>query len=362
MMTYDTAFEIDGQEISINAPTYFIADIAANHDGDLERAKDLIWKAKEAGADSAKFQHFMADRIVSDVGFAGPEGQVSHQASWKKSVVEVYDQYHTRRDWTDTLRETCEEAKIAFMTTPYDFEAIDMFADIIPAYKIGSGDITFHAAVARIAAIGKPVLLACGATTMDEVVQAVDVILRHNRKLCLMQCNTNYTGSLENFGFVNLRVLQSFAIRWPGLPLGFSDHTPGHSAVLGAVALGARVVEKHFTDDNSREGPDHSFALNPTTWRAMVDATRELEASLGDGIKRIEGNESETVVIQRRALRLTGDLPAGTVLEEAHVEALRPCPVGAIDPTHMGDVVGKVLTADKARGKELYWTDLASSS
>lgn len=362
MMLYDTAFEIDGQEVSINAPTYFIADIAANHDGDLERAKDLIWKAKEAGADCAKFQHFTADRIVSDVGFAGPEGQVSHQAGWKKSVVEIYDQYHTRRDWTDVLRRTCEEAKITFMTTPYDFEAIDMFATIIPAYKIGSGDITFEAAVDRIAAVGKPVLLATGAATMEEVEHAVEVILARNRKLCLMQCNTNYTGSLDNFRHVNLKVLQSFAIRWPGLPLGFSDHTPGHSAVLGAVALGARAVEKHFTDDNDREGPDHSFALNPVTWRDMVDATRELESALGDGIKRIEGNEGETVVIQRRALRLTGDLKAGSVIEEKHIEALRPCPVGAIDPTHANEVIGRTLVTDKARGKEVYWSDLSSSS
>src|SRR5438034_359237 len=146
-------------------------------------------------------------------------------------------------------------ADIEFMTTPYDIEAVRMFANIVPAYKIGSGDITFHSLLREIARQGKPVLLATGAATMEEVEEAANVILIENPALCLMQCNTNYTGSLENFGFVNLEVLHSFAARWPGMPLGFSDHTPGHSAVLGAVAFGARVVEKHFTDDNSRVGP-----------------------------------------------------------------------------------------------------------
>ena len=357
-MKYSHSFKIGDAEISATAPTYFIADIAANHDGDLGRAKDLIWLAKEAGADCAKFQHFLANRIVSDVGFSDGVGQVSHQASWKKSVAEIYDQYHTRREWTDELVRTCREAEIEFMTTPYDAEAVQMFKDVVPAYKVGSGDITFHSLLGEIARTGKPVLLATGAADMKDVEQAVEAILTHNPDLCLMQCNTNYTGSLENFGYVNLRVLKSFAERWPGMPLGFSDHTPGHSAVLGAVAYGARVVEKHFTDDNSREGPDHSFALNPITWRAMVDATRELELALGDGTKRIERNEEQTVVIQRRALRMVDDVPAGTVLREEHLESLRPCPEGAVPPSRLDDVIGRTLKADKSRGKELMWADL----
>jgi len=356
---YATSFEIAGREISLDSPTYFIADIAANHGGDLERAKDLIWLAKEAGADVAKFQHFLAAKIVSDVGFSHGVGQVSHQASWKKSVPEIYHQYHTRREWTGALIATCGDADIAFMTTPYDAEAVRMFADLVPAYKIGSGDITFHSLLREIAVVGKPVLLATGAATMAEVEQAVDVLLESNPALCLMQCNTNYTGSLENFRFVNLRVLEQFARRWPGMPLGLSDHTPGHSAVLGAVTLGARVIEKHFTDDNSREGPDHSFAMNPVTWRAMVDATRELEYALGDGTKRIEENEHETVVIQRRALRMTGPLAAGSVIAAEDLEALRPCPEGAIPPSKLDRVIGRTLKVDKDCGRELMWADLA---
>ena len=141
--------------------------------------------------------------------------------------------------------------------------------------------------------------MATGASKLNEVKNAVDIITEVNPNLCLMQCNTNYTGSTENFKYVNLKVLQTFNQIWPSIPLGFSDHTPGHSAVLGAITLGARVVEKHFTDDNSREGPDHSFAMTPKTWSEMVNASRELENSLGDGIKRIEKNEIETIIVQR---------------------------------------------------------------
>lgn len=358
-MKYTDSFKIGHRTISRDHPTYFIADIAANHDGDLNRAKELIWRAKEAGADCAKFQHFLADKIISAIGFNDMKAQVSHQSSWKKDVHEVYNYYHTRRDWTQSLIETCHQADIEFMTTPYDLEAIDLFAPLVPAFKIGSGDITFHSAIAQMARTGKPLLLATGAANMEDVRRAVDLVLGYTPELCLMQCNTNYTGSVENFRYVNLNVLKTFSAIWPGMLLGFSDHTPGHSAVLGSVALGARIVEKHFTDDNSREGPDHAFALNPATWRAMIDATRELEAALGDGIKRVEPNERETVIIQRRAVRVKDALPAGTVLTTQHLECLRPCPVDAVTPAEIDQVLGKCLLDDKKAGKELLWTDLA---
>lgn len=361
-MRYDTSLNLAGREIALDQPTYFIADIAANHDGDLERAKDLIRVAREAGADCAKFQHFLAKDIVSDHGFRNLGGQQSHQSGWNKSVFEIYEQYHCPRDWTDALVETCREAGIDFMTTPYDFEAIDAFADLIPGYKIGSGDVTWHDAIARIASKDKPVFLATGASSMSEVEGAVDAVLAQNRQLCLMQCNTNYTGDLENYRFVNLNVLRSYAVHWPGMVLGLSDHTFGPSTVLGAVALGARVIEKHFTDDNSREGPDHHFAMNPVTWREMVDRTRELELSLGDGVKRIEGNETETVVIQRRALRAKSDIPAGTVLTIDHLEALRPCPPDALPPHRQADVAGKKTTRQITAGDHIRWADLTSQS
>jgi N-acetylneuraminate synthase len=153
-----------------------------------------------------------------------------------------------------------------------------------------------------------------------------------------MQCNTNYEGSVDNIHHVNLRVLTQYAQRYPDATLGLSDHTPGHVTVLGAVALGARVVEKHFTDDTSRVGPDHGFSMDPTTWRQMVEATRMLEAALGTEVKCVEDNELQTVVLQRRCVRAARDIAAGTVLTRADIEVLRPAPPEAF-PAHAIDQV-----------------------
>src|SRR5271166_5176984 len=341
MMPYDTSIQLNGREISPAAPVYFIADIASNHDGDLERAKALILAAKDAGADAVKFQHFKAEQIVSDYGFRSLGALLGHQNKWGKPVFDVYRQYECNRDWNLTLVEVARKAKIDFMTTPYDYEAVAMLDSYLPAYKIGSGDITWIEFVRHVAAQGKPIMLATGASSMADVERAVEAILSVNRKLVLMQCNTNYTGSIENFRYVNLRVLETYAKRWPDLIRGLSDHTPGHATVLGAVALGARVIEKHFTDDNGREGPDHPFSMSPVTWRSMVDRCRELEAALGDGYKRVETNERDTVVLQRRCLRLKGPKRAGEALAPGDLEYLRPAPPESIEPYRLEVAVGK---------------------
>lgn len=336
-------FKIEGKLIGHKYPTYFIADIAANHDGDLERAKDLIYLAKVAGADAAKFQHFQAETIVSDYGFKSLGGQQSHQAKWKKSVFEVYADASVSLEWTETLKETCEKAGITFFTTPYSLEVIDHLDTFVPAYKIGSGDITWFELIRKIAKTNKPVILASGASTHDEVYRAIKEILAFNTDVCLMQCNTNYTASLDNFRYIHLNVLKTYRAMFPDLILGLSDHTPGHATVLGAVALGARMIEKHFTDDTKRTGPDHAFSMDPQTWREMVDRTRELELALGSGIKKVEENEQDTVVLQRRALRATKDLPVGHIIQASDFLPLRPCPHDAISPFELNIVTGKVL-------------------
>jgi sialic acid synthase SpsE len=361
-MRYASRLTIGGREIALDRATYFIADIAANHDGDLERAKDLIKRARDAGVDAVKFQHFKADKIVSDFGFRQLGGQLAHQSSWKKSVFEVYRQYSIDRDWDSILVETARTVGIDWMTTPYDREATDKVAPLVPAFKIGSGDITWLESIEHIAGKGKPVLLATGASHLPEVERAVEAVLKHNPQLCLLQCNTNYTGDLENIRHVNLRVLQSYAVHWPGLPLGLSDHTPGHATVLGAIALGARIVEKHFTDDNTRVGPDHAFSMTPLTWREMVDRSRELENALGDGIKRIEANERQSAVVQRRCLRFAHDLPAGTILAAEHLSALRPAPAGSLAPSEIEFVLGRRLAQSQPAGAELRYEDLVRES
>ena len=354
-MKYNEELEINGRKISLDTSTYFIADIAANHDGELERAKGLIWAAKEAGADCAKFQHFKADKIVSAVGFSGNIAKVSHQAGWNKSVVEIYDQYHTKREWNASLVEECQKAEIDFMTTPYDIDAIDDLDEYLPGYKIGSGDITYKELMAYIASKQKPVLLATGASSLQDVKDAVSLLSDINPRICLMQCNTNYTGDIENFAHINLNAIKQFQTIWPNMLMGLSDHTSGHTTVVAAITLGCRVIEKHFTDDNSRTGPDHSFAMNPQTWTDMVYAAREVEAALGNGEKRVQDNELETVVIQRRALRVTRNIEKGTILRSSDLTALRPCPIEAITPMHADYVVGKIANCNISQEEHLTW-------
>lgn len=358
MNTPDRVLTICGKQISDNHPTYFIADIAANHDGDLGRAKELIYMAAEAGADAAKFQHFKAETIVSDHGFQSLGSRQAHQATWNKSVFEVYQGASVPLQWTQTLKETCDRAGIAFFTSPYDHDLVDHVDPYVPAFKIGSGDITWTEIIGHIASKGKPYIIATGASTMDDVDRAIATALAVNTQLALLQCNTNYTASLDNLRYIQLNVLKCYRIMYPDLVLGLSDHTPGHTTVLGAVALGARMIEKHFTDDTSRAGPDHAFSMDPRTWRAMVQATREMENALGTGVKKIEDNEKETAVLQRRSIRLKADTSAGTVLTREHFTLLRPCPTDALPPYRLSDLAGKVLRNNVRAGEYIKWTDI----
>ena len=352
--------KIGNHTVGEGHPTYFIADIAANHDGSLERAKLLIRLAKEAGADAAKFQNFQAPKIVSDYGFSRMNAQVSHQAKWKKSVSEVYASASIPFEWTPILKETCDAVGIDYFSSPYDFDAIDMLDPYVPAYKIGSGDITWIEACERIASKGKPVLLATGASDIGDVQRAVHAITRLNPQLVLMQCNTNYTAADGNFDNIHLKVLKTYQAMFPELILGLSDHTHGHATVLGAVALGARVVEKHFTDDNDRVGPDHPFAMNPQTWEAMVKATRQLERALGSGDKVVADNERETVIIQRRCLRAAREIMPGEIITREMIDVLRPASQGAILPYELREVLGLKALVRISMGQELRWTQFGN--
>jgi N-acetylneuraminate synthase len=351
-------FKIGNSEISANSKAYFIADIASNHNGDLEKAKDLIYKVKEAGADAAKFQHFKAKTIVSDQGFKNLKNNASHQSNWNKSVYEVYKDAEVPLKWTEVLYETCQKAEIDFFTSPYDINDIKFIDKYVSAFKVGSGDITYHQISEEMARAKKPILLATGASNIDEVVGVMQKIEKINKDIVLMQCNTNYTANNENFKYIQLNVLKTYAELFPNAILGLSDHTLGHTTVLGAVALGAKVIEKHFTDDNNLVGPDHKFSMNPKSWREMVDCTRELEYALGGSIKKVEENEQETCILQRRCLRASRNLLQGEKITKDMVEILRPAPKNALHPYELGNIVGKKLNKNIGYGCELKGSDL----
>jgi sialic acid synthase SpsE len=350
--------KIGAHIIGLKHPTYFIADIAANHDGNLERAKLLIRLAGQAGAQAAKFQNFRAPKIVSNYGFTHMNSQVTHQATWKKSVFQVYTEASIPFEWTPILKDECDTAGIDFFSAPYDFEAIDMLDQYVQMYKAGSGEIDWIEALERMASKGKPLFVATGASDIGEVQRAVHAIRKINPQLVLMQCNTNYTASPNNYDHLHLNVLRTFATLFPEVILGLSDHTHANAPVLGAVTLGARVIERHFTDSNDREGPDHKFAMNPENWAKMVEETRILERCLGSADKFVAGNELETAVIQRRCLRAARDIKIGEVFSREMIDVLRPATPGAIKPHEIASVIGKRSLVNLPYGKELRWTEL----
>ncbi len=351
-------FFIGKKKIGKNCPVYFIADIAANHDGNLETAIKLIEQSALAGADAAKFQHFSAETIVSDYGFKKLGSNLSHQSEWKKSVFDVYKDASIPLEWTPILKKECKKNNIEFLTSPYSIEIVDFVDQYLEAYKIGSGDITWFEIINHIALKQKPYIVATGASNENDVSEVIEKFQKINSKICIMQCNTNYTADSNNFNFINLNFLKKLKQKYPNLIIGLSDHTHGHSTVLGSIALGAKVIEKHFTLSNDLEGPDHKFSMTPKTWREMIDRSRELELSLGNGEKKIEDNEKDTVILQRRAIRAKKNLKKNTLLTRDDFIVLRPCPKDAIDPRYIDKIIGKKINKDISEHEIFKWEDL----
>jgi len=345
-MRMDYEIQLGKKKIGLNQSPYFIADIAANHDGDLGRAKLLIELAAEAGAHAAKFQHFRAATIVSRKGFSELGKKIAHQESWSKDVYQVYEEAQLPWEWTEPLATHAFRCGIDFFTAPYDLEAVDFVDRFVIAYKVGSGDIDWIEEIEYMASKKKPMIIATGASSLEDVDRAVHSMQNLNVPLVLMQCNTNYTGVIDNLQFLNLNVLKQYESRYEDVVLGLSDHTPGFVSVLGAIALGARVIEKHFTDDTSRVGPDHGFSLDPKSWREMVDLSVSLFDALGDGEKKVEKNEYDSSIVQRRALRFRNDMEAGEIITRDDIIPLRPAPIGSIKPFEINEVVGRLVIAD----------------
>ncbi len=352
-------FKIGSRVVSPDSPTYFIADIAANHDGNLNKAIDLIYSCAEAGANAAKFQHFSAETIVSDKGFKNLNKKyLSHQKKWKKSVYEVYKDASINLNWTLKLKEACKKAKIDFISTPYSYKLADHLFNHIPAYKIGSGDVNWLDFVAYVAKKNKPLLIATGATKMLEVNNLIKLIYKINKKIVLMQCNTNYTGDENNLNYINLNVLKTYKKKFPNIILGLSDHTFGHSSVLGAITLGARVIEKHYTLNNNLKGPDHYFSMNPSTWKEMINRSRELEKCLGVKEKKIEFNERSTVIIQRRSAHASRDIQKNEKINKKDIDFLRPSPKNSFKADEINKIINKKSKKFISKGSTIFYKDV----
>lgn len=349
-------FKIKEKLIGYEYPTYFIAEIGSNFDQDLERAKYLIKLAKDSGADAAKFQHYTAESLVNELGF-NQLGKLSHQAKWNKSVFETYEKASLELNWTSILKEECDRVGIDFITSPYSYSLLRACIKYIPCIKIGSGDISNTPFLEKLIKFNLPILLGTGASSIEDV-SRVYKLFENNLPICIMQCNTNYEADIKDFKYQNIHTLNEYKKLFPKAILGLSCHCKSPLPVYASVALGARVIEKHFTDDNSRTGPDHSFALSPNEFSNMVENVRNLETMLGSSIKSVQENEKDTFYAQRRSICTSKYLPKGHKIEYSDLDYLRPFLKDAFHPYQNSQIIGRILTKDVPKHTILKDTDL----
>lgn len=331
-------------------PVYFIAEIGANFDGSLDKAKKLCDAAKLAGANCAKFQSFISEKIVSARGFRKMKLNGVH-GSWGRPVNEVFKDAEFPRDWHHIIKEHCDNIGIHFSTSPYDFEAVDLCVNLdLPFIKIGSGEITWLEMIHRIASTQKPIILATGDATLAEIDDAINVIISTgNKNLVLLQCITNYPSMIES---ANINVLKTYKSAFDVLT-GYSDHSAGDVVILGATALGGCVVEKHFTLNKKDKGPDHPHSMDVTEFKLMIERVRQLEVALGSTRKFVVEEERETVIVQRRGLYAKTHIPEGKIITPQDIVELRPA-LGIL-PKFKPQVVGKIAKKTIEIGEPIYW-------
>ncbi|MCU4974981.1 N-acetylneuraminate synthase family protein [Halobacteria archaeon AArc-m2/3/4] len=343
-------FDIGDRAVGPGEPTYVIAEAGSNHNGDLETAKELIDAAADAGADAVKFQTFRAEDLYVD-----DRGLVDDPEDSTYALLESLEQPY---EWIPELYEYCESRDIQFMSSPFDERSAAELAEYVPAFKVASFTLSHHPFLEELAEYDKPVIMSTGAHEQAEVEEAVGV-LRENgvEDIALLHCVSSYPTSLEE---INVRAVETLDREFDTV-VGFSDHTTDPAtAPAAAVALGASVVEKHFTLDKEMEGPDHSFALEPEGLVEMIEDIRSTEKALGDGSLSLLDPETGSANRARRRLFVSEDISAGERLTDATVDILRPgytCREG-LHPRYYDNVLGAETTRDLSAGDPLTETDI----
>ncbi len=347
-------FEIAGDAVGAEAPCFIIAEAGVNHNGDLGRARTLIDVAADAGANAVKFQTFRSDRVVAPTARkaryqAETTGDGSNQLSMIRELELDLGAF-------DALRAHAKARGIIFLSTPFDHDSVDyLSAAQVPAFKVGSGDITNVPLLRDIACRGRPVILSTGMSTLAEVDEAVGVLETAGcAALALLHCVSSYpTVPAE----ANLRAMATLRGAF-GRPVGFSDHTIGTDIALASVALGAAILEKHFTLDKGLPGPDHRASLEPDELARMVTSIRAVESALGDGRKAPVESEADCRAVARRSLFLLDDVAPGETIHSTKIVALRPG--GGISPIDTDAVCGRQAARPIKGGEMLQWQDLAA--
>ena len=344
-------FEIGDRPVGPGQPTFVIAEAGSNHNGEFELATELIDVAAAAGADAVKFQTFRAeDMYVED------SGEVEYLED-DRTIYDIIESMEMPYEWIPRLHDYCRERDLYFMSTPFDERSADELAEYVPAWKVASYTSSHHPFLRYLADTSKPILMSTGAHELSEVRESVTVLEEEGvDALALLQCVAAYPTPLSE---INVQVVRTLAEEF-GVPAGLSDHTLDPvTAPAAAVALGASVVEKHFTLDSTMEGPDHEFALEPGELDAMVSAVRDTEAALGSGEKRVLDVESELHEKARRAVQAVEDIEAGEEVTEAAVEVLRPGSQNSgVHPRHYHDIVGSTAARDIQKGAGIRHEDV----
>ena len=332
--------DISGRTIGAEEPTFIIAEAGSNHDGKFKRAKELIDKAANAGVDAVKFQTFRVEQM--------------YRGGRNQNLQDTFSQYEMPYDWIPRLHEYCEDRGVLFLSTPFDEQSADELAEYVPAFKIASLTASHKPLLEHVGQYNKPVILSTGAQTINEVRESVEILRDAGTdEIVLLQCVSSYPTPLEDS---NIRVIDTLQEQF-GVPSGLSDHTLDPIvAPMAAVARGGAVIEKHFTTDNSREGLDHSYALEPDELKTMVSMIRDTETALGSPEKTVLPVEQDLRESARRSLQAAQDIPEGTKITRDDVAILRPGEHNrGLDPNFLDVVVGATVLEQLEQGAGITW-------
>lgn len=351
-MTMHQQIKIKENIIGPQNPCFIIAEAGVNHNGDIALAKKLIDAAVKAGADAVKFQTFKAENIVTPTAEKAEYQKMTTGTS--ESQYEMIKKLElSDADFWD-LSEYAKNTGILFLSTPFDEESVDLLDEIgVPAFKIPSGEITNFPLLKKIAHKSKPIILSTGMATLGEVEESVNYLKKYGaEEIILLHCTTSYPAPMKS---VNLRVMETLRYAFQ-VPVGYSDHTEGITVPIAAVAMGACVIEKHFTLDRTLPGPDHKASLEPQELTMMVKAIRDVEHALGNGIKC--PNEEEKVIKQvaRRSIVAKREITEGDILTEEDLAIKRPGT--GISPKYFQEILGKYTRINIVKDQILNWSDL----
>lgn len=340
------SISIDGRKIGPEYPPYIIAELSANHNGDINRAYQIMEEAVKAGADAIKLQTYTHDTITMDCD--SEEFQIKGGLWDGKTLYELYKEAHLPWDWHKPLFEKAKELGITIFSSPFDFTAVDMLEELnAPAYKIASFELVDHPLIAKVAQTGKPMIMSTGMANDTEIQEAIDVAKANGcEQLVVLHCVSGYPAPADQY---NLRTIADMQTRFDVLA-GLSDHTIDNATAVTSVALGACLIEKHVTLDRNGGGPDDSFSLEPKELKQLVDDTKTAWQSLGKvNYQRTKAEKGN--VKFRRSLYIVKDIKAGETLTAEHVRSIRPG--FGLSPKHYDLVLGRRAKLGISRGAAL---------